>query len=78
MIKIIDNFFEDILFKNVQNHVTTKLSFKPRYLDYSKENNKNSYYGMRFELNKDPNLLKTFISQTEKKFKIKKYMKTVV
>tara|TARA_R100001163_G_C4985480_1_gene140010 strand:- start:161 stop:670 length:510 start_codon:yes stop_codon:yes gene_type:complete len=71
MIKIIDNFFEDILFKNVQNHVTTKLSFKPRYLDHSKENNKDSYYGMRFELNKDPNLLKTFISQTEKKFKIK-------
>ena len=71
MIKIIDNFFEDILFKNIQNHVTTKLSFEPRFLIDSKEKNKNSYYGMRFVLNKDPNLFKTFIDQAEKKFKIK-------
>lgn len=69
MIKIIDNFFEDILFKNIQNHVTTKLSFEPRFLIDSKEKNKNSYYGMRFVLNKDPNLFKTFIDQAEKNLK---------
>ena len=71
MIKIIDNFFEDILFKNIKNHITTKLFFTPRYLNYTKERNKNTTYGMRFQLKEDPNLLKTFITQAEKKFNSK-------
>ena len=71
MIKIIDNFFEDILFKNIKNHISSKLFYQPRHLTHSKEKNKDSYYGMRFILNKDPNLLKTFTKQAEKKFKIK-------
>ena len=71
MIKIVDNFFEDILFKNIQNHISSKLFYQPRYLPYTTEKNKDSCYGMRFVLKQDPNLLKTFINQTEKKFKIK-------
>tara|TARA_R100000900_G_scaffold133857_1_gene110792 strand:+ start:337 stop:849 length:513 start_codon:yes stop_codon:yes gene_type:complete len=71
LIKIIDNFFEDILFKNIKNHITTKLFFTPRYLNSAKERNKDTTYGMRFALKEDPNLLKTFITQAEKKFNIK-------
>ena len=71
MIKIVDNFFEDILFKNIQNHILSKLFYEPRYLNGGKIKNKDTYYGMRFMLQNDPNLLKTFINQSEKKFKIK-------
>ena len=71
MIKIIDNFFEDNLFLNIKNHVTTKLIFTPRYLDDKKEKNKENYYGSRFILNNDKNLLDIFTKQAEKKFNIK-------
>ena len=71
MIKIIDNFFEDNLFLNIKNHVTTKLIFTPRYLDDKKEKNKENYYGSRFILNNDKNLLNVFTKQAEKKFNIK-------
>jgi hypothetical protein len=71
MIKIINNFFEDILFKNIKNHITTNLFFTPRYLNHTKERSKDTTYGMRFRLKEDPNLLKTFITQAEKKFNIK-------
>ena len=71
MIKIIDNYFEDDLFKRVKNHVTTKLYFTPRYLEGYKERNNRSYYGSRFILEKDPDLLNTFKKTAEKKFNIK-------
>jgi hypothetical protein len=71
MIKIIDNFFEDILFQNVKNHITGSLYYEPRYLNEGKIKSKDYYYGMRFMLKDDPGLLKTFINQSEKKFKIK-------
>jgi bifunctional N-acetylglucosamine-1-phosphate-uridyltransferase/glucosamine-1-phosphate-acetyltransferase GlmU-like protein len=71
MIKIIDNFFDDVLFKNIQNHVSTKLCFEPRYLPDTTEKTKENHYGSRFVLTQDPNLFKTFIKQCEKTFKIK-------
>jgi|TARA_R110002020_G_scaffold302686_1_gene518107 hypothetical protein len=70
VIKIIDNFFEDILFKNIKNHVTTKLFFTPRYFE-GREHTVKNYYGSRFLFSNDKNLLDTFIKQTETKFKIK-------
>ena len=71
MIKIIDNFFDDILFQNVKNHVTTKLYYTPRYLEDTSEKTKDTHYGSRFVLHLDPKLLDTFVKQAEKKFKIK-------
>ncbi len=67
MIKIIDNYFEDNLFLNIKNHITTKLYYTPRFYDGKKEN----YYGSRFVLSQDKKLLDTFVTQAEKKFKIK-------
>ena len=71
MIKIIDNFFEDKLLVNIQNHITTKLNFIPQYFDNAKKINKESHYGDRFNLEDDINLFTTFVRQIEKKFKIK-------
>lgn len=70
MIKIIDNFFEKILFQNVKNHVVNKLYYEPRYLA-NKEKNKENHYGSRFILLNDLKLLDTLAKQAEKKFKIK-------
>jgi len=70
VIKIIDNYFEDTLFLNIKNHITTKLFFTPRYVEGT-ERTKENYHGMRFLLSQDKNLLKTFTTQAEKKFKIK-------
>ncbi len=67
MIKIINDFFDDELFVNVKNHITTKLYYTPRFYDEKKEN----YYGSRFVLSQDKKLLDTFVTQAEKKFKIK-------
>ena len=41
MIKIIDNFFEKILFQNVRNHVVNKLYYEPRYLTNKEKNKEN-------------------------------------
>ena len=71
MIKIIDNFFEEKLFLNIKNHVTTKLFYTPRHFENTTEKNEKNYYGSRFILSEDPELLKTFVTQAEKKFKIK-------
>jgi hypothetical protein len=70
-VNIIDNFFEEQLFLNIQNHVTTKLFYTPRYFADKTEKNEKNYYGSRFILSEDPELLKTFVTQAEKKFKIK-------
>ena len=70
MIKIIDNFFNEKLFKNIQNYITTNIYFTPRYFK-GKEHTKENYYGSRFLLSNDKNLLNTFIKQAESKFQIK-------
>jgi len=71
MIKIIDNFFDDKKYKQLIYHIKNNIYFTPRYFNDSEEKTKNNYYGDRFILNQDESLLKTFIKQTEKKFKIK-------
>ncbi len=70
MIKIIDNFFNNKTFLNIQNHITTKLYYTPVFFDETKEKNKQNYYGNRFFLINDQNLFDTFVKQAEKKFKI--------
>lgn len=70
MIKIIDNFFNHKLLKNIQNHITNNIYFTPRYFE-GKEHTVENYYGSRFVLSNDKNLLNTFIKQAESKFKIK-------
>jgi len=67
MITIIDNFFDDEMFIQMQNHISNKLSFTPQY----KPHNKDSFYGNRFDLIDDNQLKNLFINQAEKKFKIK-------
>tara|TARA_R100001594_G_scaffold150283_1_gene210851 strand:+ start:5188 stop:5691 length:504 start_codon:yes stop_codon:yes gene_type:complete len=71
MIKIINNFFDDKLFVNIKNHVMTKLYFTPQYFKNTKEKNEENYYGSRFLLKEDPNLLDIFKTTAEKKFNIK-------
>ena len=71
MIKIIDSFFEEKLFKNVKNHITTRLIFTPRYFTDSIEKSEENYYGSRYLLSNDKQLKNTFVTQAEKKFKFK-------
>ena len=72
MIKIIDNFFNDKKeFDKIIHHIKNNIYFKARYFNNSEEKTNENYYGDRFVLNQDEFLLKTFIKQTEKKFKIK-------
>lgn len=71
MIQIIDNFFDEDLFKKIKNYVTTQLHYTPRWFENAKEKDEMSFYGSRFILNNDLGLKKTFIKQSEDKFKIK-------
>ena len=77
MIKIVNNFFDDEKYKQVIFHIKNNIRFTPRYLKDTTEKIKENYYGERFILNTDKNLLDTFILQSEKKFnfKIKKVHK---
>tara|TARA_R100000908_G_scaffold59970_1_gene37028 strand:- start:1199 stop:1696 length:498 start_codon:yes stop_codon:yes gene_type:complete len=70
VIKILDNFFDDKLFINIQNHITSSIFFTPRYFE-GKERTIENYYGSRFKLSEDKNLLNTFVKQAENKFNIK-------
>ncbi len=70
MIKIINNFFEKEKFKEVVSHVKNNIYFTPHWTgDLS--NTKENFYGNRFCLNDDTNLLNTFIKQSEKNFNLK-------
>ena len=71
MIKIIDNFFDEKNLIYVQNFALTKAFYTPRYLDGTTEKNHKNFYGNRYVLANNPNLLKLFVSQAEKKFSIK-------
>jgi hypothetical protein len=70
VIKIIDKFFDNKILKNIQDHISTKIYFTPRYFK-EKERTIENYYGSRFKLSEDKVLLDTFVKETESKFKIK-------
>jgi hypothetical protein len=74
MIKIVNNFFDNEKYEQVMYHVKNNIYFTPRHFHETTEKIKENYYGERFVLNSDNDLLNTFISQSEKifKFKIKK------
>jgi len=71
MIKIIDDFFEKKDFEKIQDFTLHKAFYSPRYLDNTVEKNKLNFYGNRYPLRNNPNLLKLFIKQSELKFNIK-------
>lgn len=71
MIKIIDNFFNEEDLKTVQDFALTKAYYTPRYFDGIKERSKETYFGSRYYLEKNPGLLEKFKKQAEFKFKIK-------
>jgi hypothetical protein len=70
VIKIVDNFFDEDILKNIQNHITTKLIFTPSY-SYDDNSNIENYYGDRFLFKNDLDLLDVFSKKSEEKFKIK-------
>lgn len=71
MIKIIDDFFEDILFTNIKNYIVSEINFKPKYLEGTTEKTQENFYGNRFKLLGNLELRSIFIKQSEKKFNIK-------
>ena len=71
MIKIIDDFFEDILFTNIKNYIVSEINFKPKYLEGTTEKTQENFYGNRFKLSGNLELRSIFIKQSEKKFNIK-------
>ena len=46
MIKIVDNFFEDVLFKKIKNYVVSQLFYEPRYLSNTTEKNKIALFSL--------------------------------
>jgi len=71
MIKIIDDFFEKKDFKKIQDFTLHKAFYSPRFLDNTVEKNKLNFYGNRYPLKNNRNLLQLFIKQSELKFNIK-------
>jgi|TARA_B100001094_G_scaffold270594_1_gene275501 hypothetical protein len=71
VIKILDNFFDDEKYKQVMHHIKNNVYFTPRFLEKTKDREEKIFYGERFILNSDNNLLNTFITQSEKKFNFK-------
>ena len=72
MIKIVNNFFDDEKkFNQIIHHIKNNIYFTPRHFENTTEKTKENYYGERFVLNSDKNLLNTFMTQSEKKFNIK-------
>jgi hypothetical protein len=69
VIRVEDNFFDEKMFTNIKQHVTTKLIFEPRYYD-NEERTKENFYGSRFDWSKDKNLLDIFVKQAEKIFNL--------
>mgnify|MGYP003645424034 CR=1 FL=1 len=68
MIQVEDNFFDEKMFTYLRRHVTTKLTFKPRFFDQKVENGS---FGNRFEFVNDRDLLDIFVKQAEKTFRLK-------
>ena len=69
MIRVEDNFFDEKMFTYIRRHVTTKLVFEPRYLDYT-EIAKENFNGWRFKWVNDKDLLAIFTKQAEKTFRL--------
>ncbi len=71
MIKILNDFFNDEDFKRVQDFSLNKAFYTPSYFDNAPEKTKEYYYGSRFHLIRNKELLNLFKEQCELKFKIK-------
>ena len=56
MITIINDFFEEDKLEQVINHIKNNISFAPQWTG-DKSNTKDNFYGNRFCLNNDENLL---------------------
>tara|TARA_R100001143_G_C3322129_1_gene115327 strand:+ start:339 stop:875 length:537 start_codon:yes stop_codon:yes gene_type:complete len=69
VIRIEDNFFDEKMFTHIKQHVTTKLTFEPRYFE-NEERTKENFCGSRFDWGKDKNLLDIFVKQAEKTFNL--------
>ena len=69
MIKIIDNFFKNEDLEKVQDFALNKAYYVPKFFD-NREINKENYYGNRFNLKNDKDLLNLFKKQSEIKFNI--------
>ena len=70
MIKILDNFFKEEDLKLIQNFAATKAYYTPQFFENTKEKNKENYFGARYHLDSNPELLNKFIKQAELKFQI--------
>lgn len=71
MIKIINDFFKEDDLKKVQDFALNRAFYTPSYFDNAPEKTKKYYYGSRFHLERNKELLNIFIKQAELKFKIK-------
>lgn len=71
MIKIINDFFKKDDLEKVKDFALNKAFYTPSYFDNAPEKTKEYYYGNRFHLERNKELLNTFIKQAELKFKIK-------
>ena len=71
MIKIIDNFFSKNDLKSVQDFASYSACYTPQFFENAKEKNKESYFGDRYYLDSNVELLNKFKEQAESKFNIK-------
>jgi len=71
VIKIIDNFFNEKDLKMIQDFALNKAYYTPSFTDENKEKTKENFYGNRYYLNNNIELLNLFKNQAEYKFKIK-------
>ena len=71
MIKIINDFFKKEDLEKVQDFALNKEFYTPSYFDHATEKTKEFYYGSRFNLRRNKELLDFFTKQSELKFKIK-------
>jgi hypothetical protein len=71
VIKIINDFFNPEDLKMVQEFALNKAFYTPSYFDDAPEKTKKYYYGSRFHLLRNKELLNLFIKQAELKFKVK-------
>ena len=71
MIKIIDNFFSKDDLEFVKNFASNNACYTPQFFENAKEKNKESYFGDRYYLDSNAELLNKFIKQAELKFNIK-------
>ena len=71
MIKIIDNFFNKDDLEFIKSFASNQAYYTPQFFENAKEKNKESYFGDRYYLDSNTELLNKFIKQAELKFNIK-------